>query len=234
VDKSLNDLIKEGEHQRQDFKFCISDSRKIARSLVAFANTDGGSLLIGVKDNGHIVGVQSDEEYYMVEAAARIYSKPPIPFTTKQWHTEGKTVLQVIVESSPVKPHFAKDENNKWMAYIRYHDENRLASKVMIDVWRKQKQPQGILVEWDEALRFLLDYLNKYDFITVSAYARRACLPYRKAEQLLADFIVIGIIQPYIGENNIFYQLNRQFDLEAWESQRGYLRKPAGREPGII
>jgi len=44
-------LIAQGEHQQQDFKYCISDSRKIARSLVAFANTDGGRLLVGVKDN---------------------------------------------------------------------------------------------------------------------------------------------------------------------------------------
>jgi predicted HTH transcriptional regulator len=45
-------LIQEGEHQRQDFKYCINDSKKIAKSLVAFANTDGGRLLIGIKDNG--------------------------------------------------------------------------------------------------------------------------------------------------------------------------------------
>lgn len=45
-----------------DFKFEISDSKKIARSLVAFANTDGGRLLIGVKDNGVISGIRSEEE----------------------------------------------------------------------------------------------------------------------------------------------------------------------------
>ena len=84
--------------------------------------------------------------------------------------------------------------------------------------------PQGILVEWDEAIRFLFEYLNKYDFITVSAFARKAVLPYRKAEQLLADFIVMGMIQPYIGENNIFYQLNRQFDLKDWESKQKVLK----------
>ena len=38
----LYKMIREGEHQGQDFKFCINDSKKIARSLVAFANTDGG------------------------------------------------------------------------------------------------------------------------------------------------------------------------------------------------
>ena len=51
-------LIEEGEHQQQDFKFEISDARKIAKSLSAFSNTDGGRLLIGVKDNGKIAGVR--------------------------------------------------------------------------------------------------------------------------------------------------------------------------------
>ena len=69
---SLEELIEQGEHQQQDFKFEVSDSKKIARTLSAFANTDGGRLLIGVKDNGHISGVRSDEEYYMIEAASQI------------------------------------------------------------------------------------------------------------------------------------------------------------------
>lgn len=48
----IRQLVSEGEHCHQDFKFEISDARKIARSLSAFANTEGGRLLIGVKDNG--------------------------------------------------------------------------------------------------------------------------------------------------------------------------------------
>ena len=61
----IHALIAEGEHQQQDFKFEISDARKIAKTLSAFANTDGGRLLIGVKDNGKIAGVRSEEEKYM-------------------------------------------------------------------------------------------------------------------------------------------------------------------------
>jgi hypothetical protein len=220
LSSKLITLIGEGEHQRQDFKFCISDSRKIARSLVSFANTGGGSLLIGVKDNGHIVGVQSEEEYYMVESAARIYSKPPIVFTTKQWHVEGKTVLQVMVEPSQAKPHYAKDETGKWLAYVRYRDENRLAPKVLTEVWRKQKRVAGIMVRLDDTQKFLFDYLEVNPFITVSAFARKGCLSYRKAEQLLSDMIVLGIIQPCFGENNMYYQFSQDFDRKAWEEKR--------------
>ena len=71
-------LIAEGEHVEQDFKYEISDARKIARTLSAFANTQGGRLLIGVKDNGRIAGVRSDEEMYMIEAAAHLYCKPEV------------------------------------------------------------------------------------------------------------------------------------------------------------
>jgi predicted HTH transcriptional regulator len=215
-------MIREGEHQKQDFKFCITDSRKIAKSLVAFANTDGGSLLIGVKDNGNVVGVQSDEEYYMVESAARIYSRPPVPFSTRQWHLDGKTVLQVMVEPGTQKPHFAKDENGKWLAYVRHKDENRLAGKVMIEVWKKQKSTIGITVRLSDAEKFLLKYLDEHQFISVSGFARKASLPYRQAEQLLADFIVLGIVKPYFGDTNVVYQFNRDFDVEDWARKRGY------------
>lgn len=215
-------MIREGEHQKQDFKFCITDSRKIAKSLVAFANSEGGSLLIGVKDNGNIVGVQSDEEYYMVESAARIYSRPPVPFSTRQWHLEGKTVLQVTVDPSTQKPHYAKDESGKWMAFVRHKDENRLAGKVMIEVWNKQKSKVGITVRLSDAEKFLLKYLEEHQFISVSGFARKASLPYRQAEQLLADFIVLGIIQPYFGDTHVVYQFNREFDVEGWARKRGY------------
>ena len=67
------ELIEEGEHEMQDFKFSISDSRKIARSISAFANHSGGRLLVGVKDNGNIAGIRSEEEFYMIEQAAEMY-----------------------------------------------------------------------------------------------------------------------------------------------------------------
>jgi len=52
MERYLKDLISGGEGQQLDFKYCISDSRKIARTLSAFANSGGGKLLIGVRDNG--------------------------------------------------------------------------------------------------------------------------------------------------------------------------------------
>lgn len=94
----IQKLIDEGEHLKQDFKFEISDVRKIAKTLSAFSNTAGGKLLIGVKDNGRISGIQSDEEIYMVDGAAQIlYCQPEVKFTSRKWNIEGKTVLEIDV-----------------------------------------------------------------------------------------------------------------------------------------
>jgi len=215
----LTKLIGEGEHQKQDFKYCISDSRKIAKSLVAFANTDGGRLLVGVKDNGNITGVRSEEEYYMVEAAAKIYSKPEIDFGTRQHLIDGKTVLEVIVEPSREKPHYAKNDLGKWLAYFRQNDENKLASKIMIEVWKKQNRNQGILLTYSDTEQFLLDFLEKNETISHAAFSRKAQITYRKAERILSDLIVLGIIEIKTGEDTIRYALSENFNREEWNAR---------------
>ena len=220
VNSYISRLIQQGEHQTQDFKYCISDSRKIARSLVAFANTDGGRLLIGVKDDGRIAGVRSDEEYYMVESAAKMYSNPPINFTTKQHTIEGKTVLEVIVEPSPEKPHFARDDEGKWWAYFRKDDENRLANKVMIEVWKRQKSTDGILINYSEDEKILLDYLEKNEKISVSKYSRIAHLSYKKAEEIIINFRTLNILKDCVGDTRIDYAINEEFDREEWENHQ--------------
>ncbi|WP_372776283.1 helix-turn-helix domain-containing protein [Mangrovibacterium sp.] len=217
MNTELKKMILEGEHLNQDFKHCISDSRKIARSLVAFANTDGGRLLVGVKDNGNIAGVRTDEEYYMVESAAKIYSNPPIAFNTRQHIVDQKTVLEVIVENSPNKPHFAQDTENKWWAYYRLHDENKLANKVMIEVWRKQQSKTGIFIRYSNDEKFLLDYLAETESISQSAFSRKAQITYKKAATILSDFIVLGILRPVFGGQQIRYALADSFDRSDYD-----------------
>ncbi len=213
--QNLFRLIDEGEHQQQDFKFCINDSKKIAKSLVAFANTDGGRLLIGVKDNGRIAGIKSDEEFYMVEAAAKIYSKPAITFLTKQWQVNGKTVLEIQIEPSNEKPHFAKDENGKWLAYIRSADENLLAHKIQIEVWKKQKSNLGIYFTYSDDEKFLINYLQKNSSISFSKFIRLAHISRKKAEDILSNFVIMEVISMNPGKEGTTFSLNENFqDLE--------------------
>lgn len=196
----IHGLINEGEHQQQDFKFGITDSRKIARSLVAFANTDGGRLLIGVKDNGVIAGVRSDEEYYMIESAAQLYSKPEIPLEPKVWKEEGKTVLEVWVPPSPLRPHFVKEEPGVWQAYVRCRDENIQADEVLIAVWQKLKQKKGTLIRYSKIEEELFNLLRTRQQITLNDFRKGARISSREAVETLANLIVLGLIRQVIAQ----------------------------------
>ena len=208
----LYKLIQEGEHQQQDFKYCINDSKKIAKSLVAFANTDGGRLLVGIKDNGKIVGIKTDEEFYMVEAAAKIYSNPPISFLTQQWQVEGKTVLEIQIEPSKTKPHFASGENGKWLAYLRVEDENYLAHKIQINVWKKSNSYEGIHFTYSEHEKFLIDYLQNNPSITISKFIRLAHVSRNKAEEVLTNFVIMDVIKMKTQKDGTLFELNTMFD----------------------
>ncbi len=212
--------IEEGEHQQQDFKYCINDSKKIARSLVAFANTDGGRLLIGVKDNGKIAGISSDEEFYMIEAAAKIYSNPVINFTTQQWNIEGKTVLEIEIKPGLQKPYFAKDNNGKWLAYIRVDDENFLAHKIQIEVWKKERSPKGIWVSYSDNERCLIEYLQQNKCISFSKYIRLAHISRKTAEDILSNFVIMDILKIVTTNQGTLFFLNENFDQKELDKFR--------------
>lgn len=203
----IKNLIEEGEHQRLDFKFEISDSKKIARSIVAFANTKGGKLLVGIKDNGVIAGVRSEEEYYMVEAAASMYCKPEIPFASKEWTIDGKLVLEISISRSDAKPHLAPDKEGNWKAFVRVNDQNLIASKTLLKLWQAQKKSEPVSIRYREQEAVLMHYLEENQFITLSAFSRQAGIPRFLAEKILINFILLDIIYMDITEQQTYFRL---------------------------
>jgi len=210
MSRYIQNLISQGEHQQLDFKFEISDARKIARTLVAFSNTDGGKLLIGVKDNGNITGIRSDEEYYMIEAAAQMYCKPEVKFKVKQWTVSGKSILEIDIPRAPRGPYFALNEEEKWIAYIRREDQNLLANKILLKVWEKEKRQKGSILRYSEKEEILLHYLEQHDQITFSKFCRIARISYKMAEEILSTLICFRIIEMEITEKSTFYMVSKQ------------------------
>ena len=201
----ITELISQGEHQQLDFKFEVSDSKKIARTLSAFANTDGGTLLIGVKDNGHFAGVRSEEEYYMIEAAAEMYCSPKVPFEAKEWNIEGKIILEVKVKASPVKPHRSPDKNDNYRAFIRVNDENIVAPEILEMAWLKISDLYGTHLAISRPVEILFNYLDVNPYITVSQFRKIARINYNTAKNLLSDLLAIGSIGYKLIDNKIVY-----------------------------
>jgi predicted HTH transcriptional regulator len=215
MENYLRKLIAEGENQHLDFKYCVSDSRKIARTLAAFANSDGGRLLIGIRDNGSIAGIRTDEEYYMVETASHLYCRPEILFTVKQHTTEGKTILEIEVKRGDKRPYQAKDENGKWQAYFRNHDQNLVANRVLLQIWRKEKKPKGVMVKFSKAENLLMEYLQKNGSITLPGFRKTAQIPAHRAEAILSNLIIFKVLVMKASEKGFIYILNQE------EEERG-------------
>ncbi|MEA1886726.1 MAG: ATP-binding protein [Bacteroidota bacterium] len=210
--KELFKLIEQGESQVLDFKYCISDSRKIAKTLAAFANTEGGSLLIGVRDNGSIAGVQSEEEFYMIDAAASLFCKPAIKYNVVQHHSEGKTVLEVKIEKSDLRPVYSKDESGKWIAYSRNYDQNLAVNSVILKVWKKEKRENGLFIKVRKSETLLFDYLRGNNSITLSKFRKISKLPLRKAENIISDLITCGILEYELTDKGCRYYASEKLD----------------------
>jgi predicted HTH transcriptional regulator len=207
MEKYLKKLISEGESQHLDFKYCISDSRKIARTLSAFANTEGGRLLIGVRDNGSIAGVRSDEEYYMIETASYLFCKPEIQVVIKQHLAEGKTILEVEVGRGHKKPYLSKGEDGKWQAYFRHGAQNLVANNILLHLWRKNERKKGILIRFGKPENALMEFLKTHGTITFSGFRKIAKIPAYRAEKIIVNLLLCKVLEMNVSEKGYSYSI---------------------------
>lgn len=199
----LLELIGEGEHQQQDFKYRVDDARKLARSVSAFANTDGGRLLIGVRDDGHIAGVRSEGEIYVMHQAAYKYCQPEASIRFDTYHADGKAVVIATVPPSDKRPVCAPDEDGQMRAYIRIKDENIVASPVLYTLLKESQKLQGALITYDDDIRRLLGLMEGR--LTLGQIIRLSRLPRHKVITLLAHLIRFGTVQwDYVDQEFLF------------------------------
>jgi predicted HTH transcriptional regulator len=203
---NVKKLIFEGEGVTLDFKKKITSCEKIARTMVAFANNKGGRLLIGVDDDGTIRGVKSeDEERYMINKATQFYTNPPLDPKFEEVYIDDKTVLAVEIAESVAKPHYSLAEDGKWWVYVRIKDKSILASKIVVDVLKRSSGNEGVLIEYSDNEKTLFEYLEKTARITVKECADLLKIGRRRAQNLLVDLILSGVIRIHTTEKEEFY-----------------------------
>lgn len=203
---NIRKLIYEGETVTQDFKKTITSCEKIAKTMVSFANNKGGRLLIGILDDGTIKGVKSeDEERYMITRAAHFYAKPALEPAFEEIYVDDKLVLVVEIEESDTKPHYALGDDGKWWVYVRVKDKSVLASKIVVDVLKRSGDDKGVLIEYSSKEKALLEYLETNERITVKEYCQLLNLSRRRAQRILVNLVLSGVIRVHTTEKEEFY-----------------------------
>lgn len=104
--------IQSGEDSTTQFKRNINNDIQLSEELVAFSNSDGGDLIIGVDDNGSIIGL-SDEDIrrlnLSISNVASQHIKPPISPLTSIDIIQGKKLMTISVKKGIYKPYCTKD-----------------------------------------------------------------------------------------------------------------------------
>ncbi len=208
----MNDRIKryliDGEGDTLDYKQEISSAQKIAKTMVSFANHKGGTLLIGVRDNRTIAGIRTEDEKYMLDLAASFYCKPELSLEIVEHSIGGKVILECKVPEGIDKPYSAKGDDGKWWVYLRNKDKSLLASKIVVDVLKRQASNKGTMIRYGKNEELLLKYLEENERITLNEFKKKVNISRWRASKILVNLISAGVILNHTHEKTEFFTLS--------------------------
>jgi len=208
--KDLKNLIATGESSFLEFKHKVASPEKIAKEMVAFANTNGGRILIGIGDNGDIIGIDSyyEEEFWLNQAAKDV-CVPPIDINIEMVHTGKKDILIVEVPESEKKPIAVKGKKKR-SVYIRQADENILASDDRVEILKNKSSNEGVTFEYGEREQQLFRYLKEYGDITIKRFSIISNITTYRAERVLVDMASAGVLDMFEQKGVIHYAFSHK------------------------
>ncbi len=204
--KVARSLIQKGENRWVEFKRKASHPEKIVREVVAFANTDGGHLFIGVEDNRSIAGLKyPEEEEFVLTKAIKELCRPKIEFEVETLHfPEGIDILHYEIKAGEYKPYFAflKKYHRKGKAFVRVDDRSIQASYEVRKILQERRTFDQV-ISIEENVEQLFKFFENNKSITISQYRQLTGLNKRLASNKLVSLALSGAlkIQPQEGED---------------------------------
>jgi len=218
--KRLRAIIELGETDTVEFKRKFSGFEKIAREMIALANTRGGLLLVGIDDDGRIIGVESEKsEIDLLTSAAEFYSDPPIETEVDVVEIDGVDVIVVEIPESRTKPHklvYSPSERNGNVAadprdtkvYIRQGEKSVMASREVVRVLAAtQPDAPPLVLEIGKVERALFDHLERNERITLREFRHLVNISERRASRSLVRLVRAGLIRLFTNEGEDYYTL---------------------------
>jgi predicted HTH transcriptional regulator len=210
--RELKELIEEGENIQCEFKLKFSTSEKIAREMIAFANTKGGYIIFGVDDDKDVIGVESEKEVAeLIKETAEKFCEPPIEYSIEFIEYHGKELVIVAIPESHNKPHRLQDyldelDLNKSVVTIRVNDKSVQASKEMIRLLRSQNGNKALIkytIGQNEKLVF--EYLKHNERISVKELSKLVNISERRASRTLVKMVRANLLMIHTKDNGEEY-----------------------------
>jgi predicted HTH transcriptional regulator len=206
--KKLQSLIDLGENANVEFKQRFSDYEKIAKEMLAFANSSGGYIIVGINDDGKICGVKSEKgEANLLIDTAENYCEPQINYEIHHVELKKKEVVVFEVKESTRKPHRLQDYNNKIdlnsaQVFIRVNDKSVPASKEMIKILQARTEESNLNnYEITGKEKIVFDFLEEHETITVKQLEETANLSKRRASRTLIKMVRADLLNIHTKDN---------------------------------
>ena len=206
--RELLELIEEGENIQCEFKRHFTTPEKIAREMIAFANTKGGYIIFGVDDDREVVGVDSEKsESEMIKDAAENYCEPPLNYSIDFIEVYGKEVVIVTIPESDNKPHRIQDyqnelDINKSVVLVRVNDKSMQASKEMVRILRANSADLALKkYRIGQVEKMVFEFLAKYERISVKELSNLVNISERRASRTLVKMVRANLLLIHTKDN---------------------------------
>jgi predicted HTH transcriptional regulator len=205
--RELKKLVAEGEGLQLEFKRKAAHPEKIVRELIAFANTEGGTLLIGVDDNKTIPGLKHpEEEAHVVREALTNFCRPLLAYNESSISIpDNRFVVRFDVGPSSKRPHFLVFGKEPKSAFVRVKDMSIKASSEMEEIVRRSKKGADIRFTFGEEEKRLMEFLDKQPLITLTEYRNLSGLNRFQASRKLILLVLANVLKIVASEKGDLY-----------------------------
>ncbi len=205
--RTLEQIVRPGEGLHLEFKRRASSPDQIVREMIAFANTAGGVILVGVNDDGDLTGVKyPEEELLLIRKALKKYCRPFLYFNeTVIALSAKKFVVQLEVPLSRRRPHVFMVSRRQSEVYIRIRDMSMKASREMTEIVKRSKQPENIEFTYGDHESSLMKFLEKKEKITLPEFQVLSGLSQKDAAEKLVTLVLAHVLRITPTEKGDYY-----------------------------
>lgn len=213
--KKVLEMIELGEGLTVEFKQRFSSYEKFAKEMIAFANTSGGFILLGVDDDKSIYGIESEKsDLELIKTTAEKFCEPPVDYKIELFEFKKKEILVIEIAESTIKPHRIQDfksilDLNSAIVYVRVNDKSVLAGKEMIKLMQTKTSGKSLTnYEVGKNERIVFEYLDKNEIISVKELSKLANISERRASRTLIKLVRANLLLIHVkdsGENYFSY-----------------------------
>ena len=192
--REIKKLIFGGENDHVEFKRKINHPEKVIREVVAFANSEGGHLIIGVDDDKSLVGLKyAEEDDYLLRKAIKELIRPAVRFDAESIAlNEKRAILHFYIHAGERKPYFAFEEKHHryGKAFVRVRDRSIQASPEIRKILKLNNSPEATAFEYGPNEKLLFNYLHDNEKVTVNEFREMSGLDYNAASTTMIRMVL--------------------------------------------